>query len=194
MLREPIDVLGATLLVGAMVMSAIGEFDSSVRLLGTFLAVIAARLLRPPQLFELLFTIGMLLQGWGNALELFAEWGWYNKVVHFALPLGAAPMLYIVLARLDVVHDLDERCQQRQTAGVAIVAMALGTTVGALYEVWELFNHHTLGAPIQVGYVDTVTDLLDDFLGALTGGLLLAWWGARGGGTSRREAVSPAAT
>lgn len=185
--HNPVDLLRATLLVGAFAMSAAGEFDESVRLFGTFAILVAARLLDPPRLFDLLFAIGMLLQGWGNALDLFALWDWYNKVVHFWLPLGSAPMLYIALARLDVVHDLNERCEQRHAAGVAIVAMALGVTAGSLYEVWELFIHHVLSAPIEVGYVDTVTDLLDNSLGALTGGLLLAWWGARGGGTSRRS-------
>lgn len=193
LLREPADVLRAALLVGALLMSALGEFDESVRLLGTFLVLVVARLLNPPQLFDLLFAIGMSLQGWGNALDLFDLWGWYNKVVHFALPLGSAPVLYIVLARLDVVHDLHERCHQRLAAGVVIIATALVSTVGALYEVWELFIHHVLDAPIDVGYTDTVTDLLDNSLGGLVGGLLLAWWGTRGGGTSRRAPAVPEA-
>ena len=193
-LRDPIDLLRMSLLVGAFVMSAQGELEDAVRLLLTFSVLVAARALEPPRLFDLTFTLGMLLQGWGNALELFDTWSGYNKVVHFVLPFGGASMLYILLARLDMVPDLDHPCERRHLLGIVIVTLALGSTAGALYEVWEWFIHHNLSAPIDVGYDDTVTDLLDNALGSLAGGLLLAWWGSYGWGTKRRPLRSPVAS
>jgi hypothetical protein len=41
--------------------------------------------------------------GWGNALHLFSEFWWYDNLVHITLPISLAPVLYIGVARLDVV-------------------------------------------------------------------------------------------
>ena len=55
-------------------------------------------------------------------------------------------------------------------------------------EVWEWFIHHSLNAPIYVTYDDTITDMIDNALGSLTGGLVLMTWARRGWGTRRRPA------
>ena len=103
--RDPIDALRATLLVGAFAMAVAGDYGAATRLTLTFVAVLLARALDPPRTIDLAFTAGMLLQGWGNALELFDLWPWYSKVVHYVLPFGGSAILYMLLARLDVVHE-----------------------------------------------------------------------------------------
>jgi hypothetical protein len=59
-------------------------------------------------------------------------------------------------------------------------------TVGAVYEMYEYFADHVLGAHLHVDYGDTIADLLDDGLGALLGGALLVVWDVYGWGTRRR--------
>lgn len=189
--RDPIDLLRATLLVGALAMGVAGDEGVAVRLLLTFGLLVVARSLDPPRAIDLAFTLGMLLQGWGNALGLFDAWPWYNKVVHFVLPFGSGALLYIVLERLGVVCDLDEPCSTRRAWGIVIVTVALAFTAGGFYEVWEWFAHHELGAPIYVSYDDTVTDMIDNTLGGLGGALVLAWWALRGEGSRRRPGVEP---
>lgn len=190
--RDPIDLLRGTLLLGAIGMAAAGDYLAALRLVGAFAVVLLARALDPPRATDLVFTIGMGLQAWGNALGLFEAWPWYNKVVHFVLPFGSAPLLYVLLARLDAVCSMEEPCVPRQSAGIVLVTLALGFTAGGLYEVWEWFIHHALDAPIYVSYDDTVTDMVDNALGSLAGGLVLLLWARRGWGTRRRAGVSPA--
>jgi hypothetical protein len=50
---------------------------------------------------------------------------------------------------------------------------------------------HWLGADLQIGYADTIGDLLDDAVAATAGGLLLVVWATFGWTTTRRapEAV-----
>lgn len=189
MLRDPVDLLRATLVAGALAMAVGGDNGAAIRLLGTFVLTMVARALDPPRGIDFAFTVGMSLQGWGNALALFELWPWYNKVVHFALPFGSGAMLYILLERLEVVCDLDMACTTRRIWGVVVASVALAFTAGGFYEVWEWFAHHELGAPIFVTYDDTVTDMIDNTLGGLGGGLLLAWYLKRGWGSRRRPAA-----
>ena len=185
--RDPIDVLRISLLIGAFAMSVTGDFRAALRMAGTFLVVLAARALEPPRLIDLGFTLGMALQGWGNALDLFHAWGEYNKVVHFVLPFGTAGLLYVALARLDVVSDLESRCHPRQQAGIVLATFTLGFTAGGLYEIWEWAIHHGLGSQIMVGYTDTITDMIDNGLGSLASGWVLMAWAQRGLGPRRRR-------
>ena len=185
-LRDPIDVLRLSLALGAVVMLVAGDLDAATRLATTFVAVVLGRALDPPRSIDLVFTLGMSLQGWGNALDLFELWPWYNKVVHYVLPFGASAILYVLLARLEVVHDLEHQCTKRQTLGVVLVTLAIGFTVGGFYEIWEWGIHHGFDAQIIVGYNDTMTDMIDNALGSLTGGIVLALWARRGWGTRRR--------
>ena len=188
LLRDPIDVLRAALLVGAFAMAVSGDYSAAVRLTLSFAAVIAARALDLPRTIDLAFTLGISLSGWGNALGLFDAWPWYNKIVHYVLPFGGSATLYFLLARLGVVCDFDHRCHARQALGVAVVTLALGFTAGGFYEVWEWFIHHNLNAPIYVTYDDTITDMIDNALGSLTGGIVLMLWARRGWGTRRKPA------
>ena len=188
-MRDPIDVLRTSLLIGGLTMAAAGDYSAAMRLILTFVATLLGRALNPPRTIDLAFTLGMFLQGWGNALDIFELWPWYNKIVHYVLPFGGSAILYVLLARLEVVHDLGHRCTKRQTLGIAIVTLALGFTAGGFYEIWEWSIHHGFGARIIVGYDDTVTDMVDNTLGSLTGGIVLALWARRGWGTRRRSVV-----
>ena len=190
-IRDPIDLLRATLLVGALAIGVAGDEGAAVRLLLTFGLLMVARGLGPPRPIDLAFTLGMLLQGWGNALGLFDAWPWYNKVVHFVLPFGSGALIFILLHRLGVVCGLDVPCHRRQATGIVLITVALAFTVGGFYEVWEWFAHHELGASIYVSYDDTVTDMIDNTLGGLGGALVLAWWALRGEGSRRRPGVTP---
>jgi uncharacterized membrane protein YjdF len=184
--RDPIDVLRATFLAGAGLFALLGEAGAAVRMALTFALVVVARLVSLPRPFDLGFIVGMALQAWGNALNLFNDWPWWDVVVHFVLPFFSAPTLYILLARLEVVPDLDEDTEAHHYLGILLVTFCLGLSVGAIYEMYEWFDTRVFGGGLHVGYGDTIADLFDDALASLGGGALLVWWATRGWGTTRR--------
>lgn len=184
--RDPIDVLRATFFVGAVIFAVTGHFGAAVRMGLTFVLVVGVRLVQLPRPFDLGFLVGMALQAWGNGLGLFTHWPWWDVVVHFVLPFFTAPALYILLARLEVVPDLDEDTEAHHYLGILLVTFALGLTVGAIYEMYEWFDDTVFGAHLHVGYDDTIADLFDDALASLGGGALLVWWATHGWGTTRR--------
>ena len=185
-LRDPTDVLRAALLIGALLEIPLGHLEAAVRLLLTFAVTMVPRLLSMPRPFDFAFTFGMSLQARGNAAGAFDTWPFYNKVVHFFLPLGVAPLLYLILIRLRVVPDLARESGLHQRVGIVLIAFTLGLSVGALYEMYEWFADHVLGGHLRVGYGDTIGDLTDDALGAVSGGMLLLVWDTYGWGTRRR--------
>src|SRR5919201_325997 len=144
--RDPIDVLRGTFLAGAVATALNGDVESAVRFFLTFLLLVGVRLLQLPRLFDFGFVIGMMFQAWGNALNLFIDVSWYDRVVHFILPFFTAPTVYILLSRLDVVPDLTEEIREHRAIGVVIMSFSFGMTVGAIYEIYEWFANHALGA------------------------------------------------
>jgi hypothetical protein len=184
---EALDALRATFLAGAVVALARGEPDDAVRMVLTFAAVAFLRVLDLPRIFDVGMMVGLALQGWGNVLDLFDRWAWWDVVVHFGLPLSLSPTLYVLLARLEVVPDLHGVRPRHHALGMLIITFALGMAVGGLYEIYEWLVDHAFGGRLRTGYGDTIADLLDDALGSLTGGALLVWWATVGLGSRPRR-------
>jgi len=185
-IRDPIDLLRLTYLVAAIVFAAIGNYDAAVRLALTFGIVVVARVIALPRPFDLGLVLGMMLQAWGNALDLFNSWGFYDNIVHVSLTAFAAPVFYIGLARLEVVPDLADETQARHHTGIFVITLSLALAFGAVYEVYEWAADNLLGASLAIGETDTITDLCDDAIGGVIGGALLVVWATYGWGTMRR--------
>ncbi len=185
-LRDPIDVLRALLLAGAVGFAIAGDSRGALLLGG---AGVVAWLVRPvllPRLFDLCLVTALTLQAWGEALGLYDSVAWFDNVVHFSLPFFGAPTLYIVLARLDVVPDPKDDTHGRHYAGMAIICFALGVALGGVWEIFEYLSDNTLGSSLQIDNADTVGDLIADTLGSLCGAALLVVWARWGWGSVRR--------
>jgi hypothetical protein len=185
-LRDPADVLRWALLVGTFAAALLGEFGYALRLGLTLLVTLVPRVMAVPRPFDFAFCLGMSFQAWGNVSAAFDNLHGYDKVVHFALPMAVAPLLYLVLIRLNVVPDLAEETGLHQRAGIIILALCFGFTAGGLYEIYEWFDVEVLNGAKHVSYGDTIGDLGDDALGAICGGVLLVIWDVYGWGTRRR--------
>ncbi|KAA0273814.1 MAG: hypothetical protein EDQ89_03690 [Acidobacteria bacterium] len=70
-LRDPVDLVRLSFMVGAAALIVAGELGQAVRLGLTMVLVLVPRLLRLPRLFDLGFILGMSLQAWGNVFGLF---------------------------------------------------------------------------------------------------------------------------
>jgi hypothetical protein len=186
LVRDGIDVLRIFLLLCAAVAFAMGDFGAGGLLAALGALTLVARLVQLPRLYDLAFTLAMAMQGLGEALGAYDRWGWFDTAVHVALPFLVAPVIYIGLARLEVVPDPQERSGAARDAGLVVVTFALGLAVGALWEMAEWSSDAVLGTRLQESNTDTVRDLGADAVGALLGAALLALWTRYSWGSVRR--------
>ena len=185
-IRDPIDLLRLTFLFGAVFFAASGDVKGVGNLLVASVAVLVARAIDLPRVYDLCFVVAMCFTGWGEALGLYDAIPWYDNLVHFVVPLLGAPVVYIALARLDVVPDPRDETHARHYVGMFIVTLALGLAIGAIWEIVEWSSDGTLGSNLSLGNDDTVGDLIADGSGSVIGALLLVCWARFGWGSVRR--------
>jgi hypothetical protein len=184
--RDGIDVLRLVILGGAVAYAVAGRTGDAAVLLVLGAVTVVARLVNLPRVYDLALTVGMALQGFGETLGLYDQFVRFDDLVHFTLPMLTAPVVYIALARLDVVPDPRDETHLRHYVGIAVVTAALGITIGALWEVYEWRSDAWLGTQLSEGNDDTNGDLVRDTLGSLAGAALLVVWARFGWGSVRR--------
>lgn len=185
--RDPLDVLRGVLALGATVVLVRRGLDTGSGTLA--LAAVAGLAVRPlllPRLYDLLLLVALGVQGVGEASGAYDSIAWFDRVVHFTLPFLASGVLYVFLARLDVLPDPRQDTGWRHHLGIGLVTFALGGAFGALWELVEWSSDRVLGSALQEGNDDTVGDLAMDSLGALAAAGLLVLWTLRGWGSVRR--------
>jgi hypothetical protein len=186
LVRDGIDVLRLVILGGALVFGLAGNAGAAVLLAVLGGVTLLARLVNLPRVYDLCLTVGMGLQGFGEAFGLYDRFARFDDVVHVALPLLTAPVVYLALARLDVVPDPRAETHLRHYVGIFVVTVALGITIGAVWEIAEWRADDWFGTSLSLHNDDTVGDLVRDSLGALGGGVLLVVWARYGWGSVRR--------
>jgi hypothetical protein len=184
--RDPIDLLRAAFFAGALVFAIRGELGGVANLLVAGGALLIARAVNLPRLYDLGFTIALILTGWGEALGLYDAWKPYDNVVHFVVPMLCSQVAYIALARIEVLPDMRDRFTPHRYAGIFTVTMALGVAIGGIWEILEYSSDRLFGSNLQLSNRDTVGDLISDTLGSAVGGLLLVAWTKFGWGSVRR--------
>jgi Predicted membrane protein (DUF2238) len=196
--RDPLDLLRGALVVGAVVSAIAGEVGGAVYLAASAAGALLVRRLELPRLIDLAFVLALTITGFGEALGFYDRWAWFDRVVHFVVPMLFAPVAYIALARADVVLDpKDQHADVRRAPALFILCVAFGIALGAVWEIVEWASDAVGGTNLSENNDDTVGDLIADTSGSLVGGaLLLLWtykgWGAvrRIPGDNRREAVT----
>jgi hypothetical protein len=186
LIRDGIDVLRLVLLLATCAALVAGNAGGALALgLAAALAVLA-RVVNLPRAYDLGFVLVLTLHAVGEALGWYDSLTWFDRVVHVVLPCLVAPVLYIGLARLEVLPDPRDDTHARHYTGMGIVAFCLGMAVGGLWEIVEFTSDGTLDTALSEGNADTVGDLLADAVGSLLGALLLVAWAVWGWGSVRR--------
>ena len=185
-IRDGIDVLRLIILAGAAVYAADGRWGSAALLTVLGAVTLVARLVNLPRLYDLSVTLGMALQGFGETLGLYDRFVRFDDLVHFTLPMLTAPVVYIALARLDVVPDPRDETHLQHYVGIGVVTAALGIAIGALWELFEWRSDAWFGTQLSEDNDDTNGDLFRDTLGSLAGAALLVVWARFGWGSVRR--------
>jgi hypothetical protein len=184
--RDGIDVLRIVILGGALYFAVTGDVGAAV-LLGFLGAItVVARLVNLPRVYDLCLTVAMALQGFGEVFGLYDRFVHFDDLVHVTLPLLTAPVVYIALARADVVPDPRDETHLKHYAGIFVVTLSLGISIGALWEIVEWSSDAWFGSNLSVNNDDTVGDLVRDGLGSLVGAGLLVAWARFGWGSVRR--------
>ena len=184
--RDGIDVLRLLLLGGAVAYAIAGRPGAASLLAALGAVTVVARVVNLPRVYDLCLTAGMALQGFGETFGLYDQFVRFDDLVHFTLPMLTAPVVYIALARLDVVPDPRDETHLRHYVGIAVVTAALGISIGALWEIYEWRSDAWLGTALSEGNDDTNGDLVRDTLGSLVGAALLVAWARFGWGSVRR--------
>jgi hypothetical protein len=184
--RDGIDVLRLVILGGALAYAIAGRPGAASLLAALGAVTVVARLVNLPRVYDLCLTAGMALQGFGETFGLYDQFVRFDDLVHFTLPMLTAPVVYIALARLDVVPDPRDETHLRHYVGIAVVTAALGISIGALWEIYEWRSDAWLGTALSEGNDDTNGDLVRDTLGSLVGAALLVAWARFGWGSVRR--------
>jgi len=183
-LRDPLDVLRLAFVGGTVAFALMGR-STAVGLTAASALLLVCRIVDLPRRFDLAVIVAMTLIAWGTALGLYGDYPFYDDVVHGAAPFFYAPVLYLVLVRLEVLVDPARTSVPRHHAGVFVSTLALGMAVGAGYEVIEWVSDSLLGTHLVKSADDTGSDLLEGALGSCAGAGLAALWSVRGWSTRR---------
>ncbi|MBS4753984.1 glycosyltransferase family 2 protein [Nocardioides sp. zg-ZUI104] len=129
----------------------------------------------------------LLAAAWAAQLDWYVAVPWLDLVAH-----GLATALVAVLAAQLLGRSGSLPDPARSGAGwpLALVVTGLGALGAVLWEAGEWFGHAVVDERIQVGYDDTMSDLLLGVLGSLVAGMLLARQAVRAAHTVGAHAVS----
>ena len=156
------------------------------------------RLLRSWSVLDLVYAGVVLFAAWSAVLDLYVAYNWLDVVVHAVATGLVTVTVHRLLVRTGVLPPPDatehRRAGPRRAGlGVVVTVLALGMALGVLWEVGEWLGHTYLDERIQVGYDDTMGDLLADALGALVAGLVVSARSGRGHGVPRSWLAARAA-
>lgn len=171
LLADGVRVLGvASILASALWLGGVEVALFALVLLG----LVLPRVLHTPPGVDLATGVTLLAAGWIAVLGLFEVVGPLDLVMHWAANGLLAVVAYSLLVRLQVVPALGAPAPAHARAGVVVVTTAVGVTLGLLWELGEWAGHTYLDDTINVGYTDTLGDLVAGGLGSVLGGLALA--------------------
>ncbi len=123
---------------------------------------------------DLTYGATLLFAAWSAVDDLYVRYDWLDNVVHAVACGLVAAVVHRLLVAASVLPPATDRSLRRAGTGVVVTVWALGLALGTLWEAGEWFGHTRLDQRIQVGYGDTVEDLMADCLGALVAGLVAA--------------------
>lgn len=122
--------------------------------------------------FDLVCVVIVLVAAWSNVFDLYRTVPGWDLVMHVACTGVLAALLYLALARLDVVPEPQAVGTRRRTPMVVVTALALA--LGAIWELVEWAGKTFVTDEIFVTYTDTIGDLAADGLGGVLAGVLVA--------------------
>jgi len=161
--------------LGSLIWAAAGAQWVNVALFALVLGgLMLPRIVPTTPVLDLLYGTTLLFSAWSAVEDLYVRYDWLDVVVHAVACGLIAATVHRLLVTWSVLSTGDEPMLRRARLGAVVVTWAIGLALGTLWEAGEWFGHDSLDGRIQVGYGDTMGDLLADGVGALVAGLLVA--------------------
>ncbi|WP_420370393.1 hypothetical protein [Curtobacterium sp. L1-20] len=169
------DVVRALTLV-SLVVASIGWGGTAFPVMAlSLLGVVVPRMLGLRPAFDVLVCVLVLVAGWSSVFEWYTSLFLWDKFFHVVLTGLLAAVLYVIGSDLRAVAAPSEEPR----VVVAVLALAAGLAIGAVWEMGEWLGHNFVDSAIYVGYDDTIGDLAADGAGGLLIGFGLPWLSAR---------------
>jgi hypothetical protein len=171
LLADVLRVGGAGSLVWA---AAGGEWVNAALFALVLGGLMLPRMVPTRPVVDLTYGATLLFAAWSAVEDLYVRYDELDKVVHTVACGLVAAVVHRLLVTASVLPPATDRSLRRAGTGVVATVWALGLALGTLWEAGEWFGHTHLDQRIQVGYSDTIGDLMADCLGALVAGLVVA--------------------
>ncbi len=170
-LADLVRVAGVASFIWALVE---GQWVNAALFSLVLLGLVLPRFLGTAPLLDLGYGVVLLFAAWSAVLDLYVRFNWLDVLVH-AVACGTTTFFaHRFLVAWSILPRHQDPGLRRAAVGVVLTTTALGWALGLLWELGEWFGHTYLDERIQVGYGDTIGDLVADGLGAAAVGLLIA--------------------
>jgi hypothetical protein len=123
--------------------------------------------------FDLVFCVTVLIAAWSNVLLLYETVPGWDLVVHAVFTGVLAAVMYLLLARLELVPAPLAPGTRRATPILLVTSLALA--LSAVWEILEWIGWRFISPEIYVSYQDTIGDMGAGWLGGVAAGVVVAW-------------------
>ncbi|MBF0672342.1 MAG: hypothetical protein IR160_07140 [Salinibacterium sp.] len=154
---------------------AIGWVETAVMML-VFLGVLLARAAALPAGLDGATSALLLAAAWFSVADLYAQIAWIDLATHFAVGAVLAALARIMLERWDAaaLAPSPGRTSVASVVAGALVGAALGLALSVVWEFLEWWGHTYIDDTVNVGYLDTLSDIAVGGAGGLIAGAVLA--------------------
>lgn len=125
---------------------------------------------------EAAVLLSLAMHVMGHAFGWYEAFVYYDKMLHFSVPLVFVLVLYALSQATNWIWDW----RRVTPLEVGIYLFAMSVTLGVLWEILEFAMDQIAGTEEQNGLVDTMVDLIMDVLGAALGSIAAGWATAYG--------------
>lgn len=121
---------------------------------------------------DIVYGSTLLFAAWSNVLGLYTAIAGWDLLMHVVATGVIAAMMYLLLARWEVVSSPADAGFRARTP--VVIVPALGLAVSAVWEMVEWLGYTFISDEIFVAYDDTIGDMAVGGLGALIAGVIVA--------------------
>ncbi|HOJ12626.1 MAG TPA: hypothetical protein PK733_18835 [Clostridiales bacterium] len=116
----------------------------------------------------LCFIMGMVHSFFGHYLMAYDTSVYFDKILHFYAIFSFTMASYSLMCNSSSFNNSSKKW-------ILLTMVMYGTAIGAIHEIVEFSLDTFIGTQSQKGLLDTNLDLVADFLGALTAGIIVAY-------------------